>query len=565
MSRPAPFPAFSRALLERLWPILAGLSAALAYPPFDQAWIIWLAPAALWLGLRHTTSGQRAPGTCGYLWGVAFFGVTLWWVGHVTVLGAVGLILYLAIYPAAWSWWISRVLPVTVNHASSDIGGTFGQALGVAAIGASGWVVLEWARGFFIATGFGWDWLGVALWNQLPFLQLCRIGGVLLLSWLVAWASLVGVLALERMLASRTSEARRLLLTALLVVVIVFAYGMRTLLQESKQDRLILDSQQAAEDSQVREVRVALIQPNIPQLVWSEAMSIPEMVRVHEMWTAQALAQKPTWLLWPESPLSQDPFEDQPLERAVARILEGYAGWFLLGAVPNLDGTVFNSAIAMAGMGLIQEGSSISTDPQIYNKVERVLFGEYIPGANAVPWLRRFVPYAVDIHAGKGPVVFELTDARGRSVRAGAVICFEDTLPRHVRRYAALAPDVLVNFTNDGWFFDSPEAAHHLANAVPRCVELGIPMIRCTNSGISCIINRLGVIETKLSDEHGNSTAIGGILVADFKFRTAERESDGKPVLTPYARWGDWIAALSVVVAGGATLAAAWKRRRRKR
>jgi apolipoprotein N-acyltransferase len=122
-----------------------------------------------------------------------------------------------------------------------------------------------------------------------------------------------------------------------------------------------------------------------------------------------------------------------------------------------------------------------------------VLFGEYVPLGDRLPWLYRLTPLPAGLTAGTRPVAVEIA---GRQVAAN--ICFETTLPEAVRgmvRALAAAgrrPDVIVNLTNDGWFWGSSELDMHLACGVFRAVESRTPIAIAANTGLSASIDGAG-------------------------------------------------------------------------
>jgi apolipoprotein N-acyltransferase len=136
-----------------------------------------------------------------------------------------------------------------------------------------------------------------------------------------------------------------------------------------------------------------------------------------------------------------------------------------------------------------------------YDKLHRVMFGEYIPLVETFPWLRKMTPFSegFGIDAGKMCAAFEC-----KGFRFSPIICFEDTVPQLVRTIvnattenAASGPkrvDFLVNLTNDGWFHGSSELDQHLITAAFRCVECRTPMVRAVNTGISAFIDGDGVV-----------------------------------------------------------------------
>ena len=88
-------------------------------------------------------------------------------------------------------------------------------------------------------------------------------------------------------------------------------------------------------------------------------------------------------------------------------------------------------------------------------------------------------------------------------------ICYETVLPQVIRRQVnALAaegrePDILVNLTNDGWFWGSSELDMHLACGVFRAVECRKPLLVAANTGFSAWIDGDGNIRaTRAAARH---------------------------------------------------------------
>jgi apolipoprotein N-acyltransferase len=90
-------------------------------------------------------------------------------------------------------------------------------------------------------------------------------------------------------------------------------------------------------------------------------------------------------------------------------------------------------------------------------------------------------------------------------------------------------PKVLVNLTNDGWFWGSSELDVHLACGVFRAVECRMPLVIAANTGFSASIDGSGRI---LSQGPRRATAT---LLADA--RLDDRGSW-------YLRHGDWFAGI---------------------
>jgi apolipoprotein N-acyltransferase len=128
-----------------------------------------------------------------------------------------------------------------------------------------------------------------------------------------------------------------------------------------------------------------------------------------------------------------------------------------------------------------------------YEKMHPVMFGEYVPLADRFPWLYRLTPLPAGLTAGREPVAVEIA---GRQVAAN--ICYETALPEAVRSLvvtlarAGRRPDVIVNLTNDGWFWGSSELDMHLTAAIFRAVEVRTPLVIAANTGFSASIDGSG-------------------------------------------------------------------------
>ena len=168
----------------------------------------------------------------------------------------------------------------------------------------------------------------------------------------------------------------------------------------------------------------------------------------------------------------------------------------------------FNSAILLDGDGRMTGR---------YDKVRLLAFGEYIPGIESFPWLRKFLPPSTGrFTAGAGPGVMTLQGPAGQMWELGPVICYEDILQGFLRGVGQLHPNLLVNLTSDSWFGADTEPWEHLALAVFGSVELRVSMVRAVNSGISTFIDPNGRLVTKTyaDDPYRNPRAEDGIVVS---------------------------------------------------
>ncbi len=175
-----------------------------------------------------------------------------------------------------------------------------------------------------------------------------------------------------------------------------------------------------------------------------------------------------------------------------------------------------------------------------YRKVHLMPFGEYVPYLGIIPGFASGVVGIGSFEAGDlGPPIGVLLPPDSPSsepveVRLGMTICFEDLFPYIHNHYARNNTQVIINTTNDSWFDGSSGPAWHMNMARWRCIETGLPMLRCTNTGITALIGYDGaLVETIPPGEQG-------ILRADVALLT-------DPPKTPYARFGNWFGWLAMI------------------
>ena len=126
------------------------------------------------------------------------------------------------------------------------------------------------------------------------------------------------------------------------------------------------------------------------------------------------------------------------------------------------------------------------------------------------------------------------------------LVRFEAILPHLARDPVQGDTDFLVNLTNNGWFGESAAQWQHAAGAVFRAVENGLPLVRCSNNGLSCWIGPHGQLRRILRDSHGSVYGPG--------FFTAEiplLEKDTTRPPTFYHRQGDLFGWICVAIGGG--------------
>jgi apolipoprotein N-acyltransferase len=566
-------------LQRSVW-LLGLLSAVLlwsAFTPLELSAVAWLAllPLSLLLRLRSLPPKTYAVlWSCGLLWGTA----TLQWMrlGHPAM--------YVAML--ALAAWIGLTFPVFVLLGRRVTAAGLPVWLAVPVV----WTVLEYARGMLL-TGFAWYFLGHSQYRWIGLIQIADVTGAWGVSFVVALFSGVLVLYVPASLLRRLGldvspgvepGTRVVVPTAIAagVLCLCLVYGavraerpsafppgpVVSLIQGNFTPELKHDAQLVLSRFRVHNVLMQSsirLQPDL--VVWPETMfPWPERSVAEGVTDQQILAQAPLDVLRDygnESSLLVEPFRNGEVQKSLSGHSQGLGAALMIGLealVADHNRTrVFNSAaFVRPDVGYVGR----------YDKIHRVVFGEYIPLKDLLPWLSELTPFGAGfgIDAGSDVRMFEYG-----GWRMSPLICFEDTVPGLVRRMAAQRDasggtcDLLVNLTNDGWFRGSSELDQHLITAAFRCVENRVPMVRSVNGGISAFIDGDGrirdpgviqVLQEPLEGTRPQLTDVQGLR--DPATGAWRRQFSGiihgqvplDPRTAVYTRLGDWLPQLCVAV-----------------
>jgi apolipoprotein N-acyltransferase len=508
----------------RLWPwlaaILTGLLYAGCFAPFNYDWLCWIALipllAAVWFSGASSRRRWFRDLSLGYLAGLTFFWIVFSWLHTVTVPGMILVGFYMAFYFAFWAWFCGRLRPADpagaavppqrdrpAGNASTERGGYSAEPndtsasrspwlrstnnLRLAFLLAVAWVAHEWFRGLLFS-GWGWNSLGSALHAQLALIQIAEFTGVAGLSFLVAFTNVILLTSVRRFILEAQVRPMRphydLTLT-MAAIIGVMGFGIHSL-------RIHRPS---------KTLNVALVQPNIPR---EEKFTVEFEGKIFGQFTRLSRpvlesGTRPDLLVWPESSMPDVVLGDNPSHRFVMDFAATAKTDLLLGTLDFDPPNAYNAAL------LVSEGGART---QLYRKVHLVPFGEYVPGRHTIPLLARIVGDQVpaDFAFGKEYTVFKLTNDKAT---VAPLICFEDTIGELTREFVLEGATLLVNVTNDGWFKRSAGSRQHVANAVFRCVETRLSMVRAANTGVTCFINEFGKITHTLVDEKGSQFTEG--------------------------------------------------------
>ncbi len=506
--------------------LLVSLSAILASLPFHDprfAPLAWIALVPLFCALERL-GGRGEAALFGYFWGVLFFGATLYWVLHVTIIGFIALLVFLGCYGALFAFLCSRSVAILANSGSPHFRYGWLNVLSLAAL----WVLVEYLRFAVPVMKFPWALIGYTQWKTLPMIQIADWTGPYGVSFVVAAvnAAIFGALAaVRRLFKYELSFAAGLVQIAVMAAVAgslfagAFFYGRQTLktfpLEEAPNPW-----------------RIAVVQGNIPQHEKWDA-SIKDMIfEKYEGLSRQAALERPDLVVWPETAFPGY-WEDEPrMQARFQSIVRDVGSRFLIGSPTILeeDGVQkrMNTALYFG-----PKGERLGA----YHKLRLVPFGEYVP---FFTFLRRFFEIG-RFSPGSAMVLFTLPGSiKGeKDVLFSVLICFEDIFPDLCRSLVSKGSRVLINITNDAWFLKSSAPYQHAQASVFRAVENRVPVVRAANTGLSCWIDPLGRIRDTVKDK-GGELFITGVRTWPITLGPDKR--------TFYNQWGDVFVALSLAL-----------------
>ena len=477
----------------------------LCFTPMEVGPAAWVALTPFCTLLRFSPFTRRqylVMTLCGWVWSVA----VLQWMrlGHnVMYLALVALAFYVALY-----------FPVFMAVSGRLIRSGVPLWLAVPSV----WTSLEFLRAWLM-TGFAWYYLGHSQYRWIELIQITDVTGVYGITFLTAMSSAIVSEFIPESVIARCGQKRprpmddrqrfiaAAICTSLVAAAVVYGWY-------RQQPPNIANGPV-----------VALVQGHFPPDMKHDPDRAQEIVNTHDLLTRRAAELQPDLIVWPETmwPVAnwiEDPdlTDEQILEfiRLQRLALSEQAPWALeyfrhgTETAENLVnrsqecGTsilfgVTTRTVSSSGIRQYNSAAFVRSDLGYvgrYDKMHRVIFGEYTPLMSIFPFLAGLRPPGMpELEAGTASSVFE-----SGGVRYAPAICFEDTVPRVIRRIvnhqsdSAAQPDVLVNLTNDGWFRGSSELDQHLITSLFRCVETRRPMVRAVNGGISAFIDSSGRI-----------------------------------------------------------------------
>ena len=466
--------------------LASGLLLSLAFPP-AEIWPLAFVAVAPFLWLLRSARPRRGA-LLGFVYGVGFYGATLYWILRFGELAWVGLVTLSALSVAV----VGLVGPALIRT-----GRPLRTAVGLAAL----WTLVDWIRGMWPLGGFTWGSLGISQVDDRVLLPLAGLAGVWGVTFVVA---AVNALLVETAVGGgggRRRAALPVLAAALIVAPVLVPF--------SEPNGGSLD--------------VAAVQVDVRVPPGTDGLEEDRIVAERNVEVHRSLAggPRPDLVLWGEGALdpgaSSDPATVQAVRSAIAEVGAPAA----IGAVlDEPDGREFTSALILDGRGRLIGR---------YDKVHLVPFGEYVPWRSRLDWISATEQIPVDRTPGSSVH----TVAAPGVPPFGTPICFENSFPDLPRDFVRDGATFLVVPVNNASYGFTAASDQHLQMSRMRAVETGRWIVDAAVSGVSAFV-----------DTHGRVVARTGLFQTTI-LRDRLRTSTAT---TWYVRMGDWLPWLCVVL-----------------
>lgn len=405
---------------------------------------------------------------------------------------------------------------------------------------SGGWVLLEWGRLFFLS-GYSWNPMGLSLTGTLYGLQCASLGGVFGLSFWVIFTNLLALKMLKRF----SWNSFRIWSAAFLLPLIFGWAHMHFHKVKMEQTTTPPLSALLVQTAIYPEKKISLGTGEAlpPEMQWERILTLLLPYKDHVL----------DLIILPETVVPYG--TDYPI--FYSTYIQGLFHFFfqkgespfvphesdLIKRVGNsfCAQTLANTFDAEVIIGLEDSIREAGKPPEAYNAAflfhpfselrERYEKRILVPLAEYIPfqWCRKIASrYGIEgsFNLGEEAKIF-----RAKNIPLGMSICYEETFGHLMRENRIKGASLLVNLTNDVWYPRSRLPMVHFLHGRLRAVELGIPLLRACNTGVTCGVDSLGRIVKKLTPESAKEESQAEALHLSLPLYEYP---------TLYTLWGNW-------------------------
>jgi apolipoprotein N-acyltransferase len=450
--------------------LFLGLLLTLTFSPFNIIILSIISFSGILYILEKAQNSKQAF-LIGYFFGFGHFVSSLYWIANSLFIDINSfwwlLPIAVILLPSILAIYIGCTTLITFHFKGRII-----RALSFPAI----WVIIEWIRSYLFIP-FPWNLVGYSLTSSTTMLQLAYYFGIFGCSFLVIFIS-----------SCLYTRNYKLIFIAILLTITSYIIGFNHLEHINK-------------EKNNEKIKILVVQPNItPHMGDREKMyeAIDRLFRLSLNSSYEA-----NLIIWPEGGFPFTITNDRHFH-SLAKLLNEKSH-LIFGADKMEIDSNSNERKFYNSLFIIDHNSN---QKSFYDKETLVPFGEYIPLKQYLPFIKKFTYGFEDFSPGNN---------KSRVLNPEGIIpfipfnCYEIIFPNIEEKLdtEAIKPQWMLNITNDIWFGTTIGPYQHLAMARFRAVELGLPLIRVANSGISAYISTSGQIINQLQlNSHGSMELI---------------------------------------------------------
>jgi len=392
------------------------------------------------------------------------------------------------------------------------------------------WVSLEYIRSNLSFLALPWGLLAHSQYQYLSIIQIASVAGTYSISFLIVMVnSALAAIIYSFLFRSEKQKSpfpklpskkgkMAIVSSATLFTALALLYGHLTISKPIAGDK----------------IKISVVQGNIEQVKKWDKKYASDIMQIYTDLTQEVSKDQPALIIWPETATPGAINQDIKLHLEVINIVKEAGTSLLLGSSQHQKFVRKGSR----EFKYLNSAFLISPEPKIaqnqrYDKIRLLPFGEYLPFKGTIPWTYIYVPNVSEYAPGKKFTVFELP-----SSCFGVTICWEDIFPDLFRQFVRRGAQFMVNITNEAWFGKTATPYQFVSMAVFRAVENRVFLVRCANTGISCIIDPYGRIVNRVLDAKGQDIFVRGVMsgwVTPLESKTL------------YTRYGDVLVLLTFV------------------
>ena len=419
--------------------ILTGIILYFSFPPFSHWYFAFIGFIPLFLSFDNNLFLNFIKG---WVSGIVFYGLSLFWLKNVAEWWYLILALYLGFYWGIFSFLLTSL-----------------PSKGRVFAGMCIWFFIEIiiANSF---SGFPWLLLGLSQWKNHIFLPISAIFGIYGISMVIILSNLTLFYGLRKGH------------TVSFILSCFFLFSI-----------LLYSHIYSPQMKKISSVNLLIIQENIPSDKKIEPASI---LNSYYLTTQKILKNKKAELVvWPESTYP-DLIKEKILKK-IKRLSKRYRCGIIFGSLIKENGDIFNSAIFVKGEKI-----------EIYKKIHLVPYGEFVPGRR-FRIIRKIYSEVggnlPNLKPGNRYLIFKF-----KNFKISAPICFENIFPDLIRKFNMKGANLFIVITNDSWFGKSAGPYQHFAHNIFRAVETGKYFVQVSTTGISGIISPEGRIVSSVGN-----------------------------------------------------------------